>query len=209
MSEPVMQGPRPSLRPRHKPPESRSSAGPMVFLLVVAVVVVALVAVVRPLAEEAAFAYIAEHDTLLKQDIVRSLIASRVQNDVDLSKDSNIETREFVIARGETASEIGHHLEEQGIIRSALAFEFVLYENGTQDALQSGTYKISSALSPRDLAKTFEKAPGEQTVLRIIEGWRLTEIWPRRSWEIGRTSCSPASTRRRRSKASSSRTPTS
>jgi UPF0755 protein len=95
---------------------------------------------------------------------------------VDLPKDSNIETREFVIARGETASQIAHHLEEQGLIRSALAFEFVLYENGTEDALQSGTYKISSALSPRDLAKVFEKAPGEQAVLRIIEGWRLTEI---------------------------------
>src|SRR5437867_878284 len=168
MSEPVSQGPRPALRPRHKPPQSRSSAGPMVFLLVVAVVVVALVSVARPLAEDTAVAYVAEHDTLLKQDIVRTLIAGRVQNDVDLPKDSNIETREFVIARGETASQIAHHLEEQGIIRSALAFEFVLYENGTEDALQPATYKISSALSPRDLAKLSDKAPCEQTVLRII-----------------------------------------
>jgi UPF0755 protein len=176
VSEPVMRGAQPALRPRHKPPQSSSSIGPLAFLVVVAVIVVVLVGIVRPLAEDAAFAYIAEHDTLLKQDIVRTLIAARVQNDVDLPKDSNIETREFVIARGETASQIAHHLEEQGIIRSALAFEFVLYENGTEDALQSGTYRISSALSPRDLAKVFEKAPGEQTVLRIIEGWRLTEI---------------------------------
>jgi len=148
----------------------------MVFLLVVAVVVVTLLAVVRPTAEDAAFAFVAEHDTLMKQDFIRAAIAGRVQNEVDLPKDANAEPRPFVIARGETAAEIAHHLESQGIVRSAIAFEFVLYENGTEDALQSGTYNVSSALSPRDLAKLFEKAPGEQTVLRIIEGWRLTEI---------------------------------
>jgi peptidoglycan lytic transglycosylase G len=176
MSEPVMRGPRPALRPRHRPPQSSSGAGPLVFLVIVAIIVVGLVVVARPLAEDAAFAYVVEHDTLLKQDIVRAWISGRVQNDLDLPKDANVESRQFVIARGETAFEIAHHLEEQGIIRSSLAFEYVLYENGTQDALQSGTYNVSSALSPRDLAKLFEKAPGEQTVLRIIEGWRLTEI---------------------------------
>src|SRR5438132_1699458 len=83
VSEPVMQGPRPGLRPRHRPPQTSSSVGPLAFLVVVAVIVVALIGIVRPLAEDAAFAYIAEHDTLLKQDIVRTLITARVQNDVD------------------------------------------------------------------------------------------------------------------------------
>jgi UPF0755 protein len=35
---------------------------------------------------------------------------------------------------------------------------------------------VSAALTPRELAKLFEKAPGEQVVLRIIDGWRLTEV---------------------------------
>src|SRR4029453_13493596 len=34
----------------------------------------------------------------------------------------------------------------------------------------------SPALTPRDIARLFEKAPGEQIVLRIIDGWRLTEV---------------------------------
>jgi UPF0755 protein len=81
-----------------------------------------------------------------------------------------------VIARGETAGQIGKRLEQDGIVRSALAFDFVLYETERENALQSGTYTVSAALTPRELAKLFEKAPGEQIVLRIIDGWRLSEV---------------------------------
>jgi UPF0755 protein len=161
---------------RARPPRQRSSGGPLVFLFAVAILLVALVVVVRPVAEDAFVAYIADHDTLLRQDFVRSLVASRVAGEVDLAMDVRAETRPFVIARGETAGQIAKRLESEGIVRSALAFEFVLYENGKEDALQSGTYQVSPGLTPRDLARVFEKAPGDQVVLRLIEGWRLTEI---------------------------------
>ena len=175
MSEPVARGPQ-QRGVRARPPARRSSAGPLVFLVVVAVVVVAVLAVARPLAQDAFVAYVKDHPTLLKQGIVRSLVATRVSGEVDLARDIRGETRSFVIERGETAGEIAHRLEGEGVLRDALAFEFVLYEAGKEDSLQSGTYQVSPALTPRDLAKLFEKAPGEQVVLRIIEGWRLTEI---------------------------------
>jgi UPF0755 protein len=73
-------------------------------------------------------------------------------------------------------SQIAADLVSAGIIKSALAFKFVLFESGTENALQTGTYKVSAALSPRDLATLFQKAPGDQVALRIIEGWRLTEV---------------------------------
>lgn len=146
------------------------------FLALVAILVFALLTVVRPAAEDAVIAYVAEHDTLLRQNFVRSLVASRVSGEVDLAKDVRGETRPFVIARGETAGEIAKRLEAEGVVRSALAFEFVLYENGKENVLQSGTYQVSPGLTPRDLARLFEKAPGDQVVLRVIDGWRLTEI---------------------------------
>jgi UPF0755 protein len=138
--------------------------------------VVGLWFVAKPLAEEAAVSYIAEHDTLLRQDFIRGIVADRVRNEVDLAKDSRADNRAFVIARGETAGSIAKRLEQDGIIRSALAFDYVLYETERENALQSGSYTVSAALTPRDLAKLFEKAPGEQIVLRIIDGWRLTEV---------------------------------
>lgn len=161
---------------RARPPRQRSAGGPLVFLIGVAVLVIALYIGARPLVEDALVAYVTDHDTLLRQEIVRTLLADRVRSDVDLPKDSRADSRPFVIARGETAGSIAHRLQEEGLIRSALAFEFVLYENEKENALQSGTYTVSAALSPRDMARLFEKAAGEQVVLRLIEGWRVTEI---------------------------------
>lgn len=158
------------------PPKQRSSLGPFAFLMGVALLIVGLYFVGKPLAEEAVVAYVTEHDTLLRQDFVRGLVADRVRNEVDLPKDTSADNRPFLIARGETAGQIAKRLEQDGIIRSALAFDFVLYESEKENALQSGTYTVSAALTPRDLAKLFEKAPGEQIVLRIIDGWRLTEV---------------------------------
>ncbi|HKY50128.1 MAG TPA: endolytic transglycosylase MltG [Candidatus Limnocylindria bacterium] len=161
---------------RTLPPRQRSSLGPFAFLLVVIALFVGAFFVGRPMAEDALVAYVAEHPTLLRQEIVRAVVADRVRDDVDRAKDESAETRPFVIARGETAGQIGRRLEADGIIRSALAFDFVLYETDKENALQSGTYNVSSALTPRELARLFEKAPDDQTVLRIIEGWRLTEV---------------------------------
>src|SRR6266581_1738601 len=125
---------------RTRPPERGSSLGPLVFLLVVALAAVGAATVGRPLAEDALVSYVTDHDTLLRQEIVRTMLAGRVAGEVDLARDSRAETRAFVIARGETAGEIARRLEAEGIVRSALAFEFVLYENEKENALQSGTY---------------------------------------------------------------------
>ena len=168
-------GPRARVR-RPPPPPSQSNAGPVVFLLIIAILVVGGFVVVRPMVSDAAVDFVAQHDTLLKQDFVRALVSDRVASDVDVARDVRGETKPFVIARGETAASIAKHLEDQGIVRSALSFEFVLYEEEKEDALQSGTYQVSSALTPRQLVTLFQKAPGEQVVLTIIPGWRLTEI---------------------------------
>jgi UPF0755 protein len=167
----------PPSRGRAAPPrQRRSSLGPFAFLLFVGLMAVGLYVVGWPLAEDAAVAYVTEHDTLLRQDFIRGFVADRVANEVDLAKDPRADNRSFVITRGETAGQIGKRLEQEGVIRSALAFDYVLYETERENALQSGNYTVSPALSPRDLAKLFEKAPGEQIVLRIIDGWRLSEI---------------------------------
>jgi UPF0755 protein len=104
------------------------------------------------------------------------MVAARIGTEPDLAKDPKAESRMFVIARGEAIGSISRRLVAEGFIRSALAFTYVLYDTGREDSLQSGTYTISAGLTPRELSQIFEKAPGEQTVLRVIDGWRLTEI---------------------------------
>ena len=210
------EGSVPRFARRARPPTARSGAGPIVFLLVIAILAVGAFVVVRPAAEDAFVSYVTDHDTLLKQDFVRSAIAGHVSGELDLAKDVRGETRPFVIRRGETAGEIVHNCVEIAGPCARLCLEAheeppcvvlivsdngpgvppdvkcrifepmfstrpggtgcVLYENEKEDALQSGTYQVSSGLTPRQLATLFEKAPGDQVVLRVIEGWRLGEI---------------------------------
>jgi UPF0755 protein len=156
-------------------PRPRSATGPFIFIVVIVGLLIGGFVFGRPIAEDAIVAQVQEHDTLLRQGFIRGVVADRVGAEPDLAKDPHAESRSFVIARGETAGSIAQRLQNDGFIRSAIAFSYVLYDTGRETSLQSGTYTISAALTPRELARVFEKAPGEQAVLRIIEGWRLSE----------------------------------
>lgn len=158
-----------------RPSPQRSATGPFIFVLLIVGLLVGGFVFGRPLVEDAIVAQVQERDTLLKQDIIRALVADRVGGEPDLAKDANAESRTFVISRGETAGGVAQRLQNEGFIRSALAFAYLLYDTGRETSLQSGTYTISAAFTPRELARVFEKAPSEQAVLRIIEGWRVSE----------------------------------
>ena len=177
MTPPVYGGPvRAPARGRTAPPRKRSSAGPAIFALVVVVAALAVFVLGRPLATDAIVQAADDHDTLLRQSAVRAIIGPSVAPLLDAPTDPNGKPVDFTVRRGATASQIAADLLSAGLVKSTLAFKFALYESGTENALQSGTYRVSAALSPRDLATLFQKAPGDQTALRIIEGWRLTEV---------------------------------
>lgn len=150
--------------------------GPAIFALLVVVLVIGVGFFARPLITGAMVQAADDHDTLLRQSAVRAVIAPSVAPLLDAPADPSGKTVEFTVRRGATASQIAADLLSAGLVKSALAFKYVLYESGAENSLQTGTYKVSTALSPRDLATLFQKAPGDQVALRIIEGWRLTEI---------------------------------
>jgi UPF0755 protein len=177
VTAPIYSGPvRAPARGRAKPPRKRSSAGPAIFALLVVVAALALFFLARPLATDAIVRAADDHDTLLRQSAVRAIIAPSVEPLLDAPADPNAKTVDFTVRRGANASQVAADLLSAGLIKSALAFKFVLFETGTENGLQTGTYKVSAALSPRDLATLFQKAAGDQVALRLIEGWRLTEV---------------------------------
>lgn len=163
-------------RSRPRPPKRRSNVGPLFFVIVVIGLVLGGILYARPIVVDAIIDQAVERDTLLRQPMFRALVAPRVGEEPDKVLDPAGDLRSFEVKRGETASLIGSRLEEAGFIRTRLAFVYVLYDTGRESSLQSGTYRISSAMTPREIAKTFEKAPGDQVVLKIIEGWRLSEV---------------------------------
>ena len=159
-----------------RPPKRRTNVGPLLFVIIVIGLVLGGVFYARPIVVEAIIDQAVERDTLLRQPMFRTLVAPRVGDEPDKARDPKGDLRSFEVKRGETASVIGARLEADGLVRNALAFIYVLYDTGRESSLQSGVYRISSAMTPREIARTFEKAPGDQVVLKIIEGWRLTEV---------------------------------
>jgi len=108
-------------------PRTRSATGPFLFVVLIVGLLVGGVAVGRPIVEDAIVAQAQDHDSLLRQPFIRGLVADRVDAEPDLARDPHAESRSFVISRGETAGAIAQHLQEQGFIRSALAFSYLLY----------------------------------------------------------------------------------
>ncbi len=63
-----------------------------------------------------------------------------------------VETVEFTISRGETSSIISNHLQEQGIVDNAEAFDKFLTLSNDDNFLQPGTYTITKGSTFEEIA---------------------------------------------------------
>ncbi len=152
-------------------------AGPLVFVLFVLALVVAAAGQGQTVVSDVVFNMASDRDTLLRQGPIRAVVAGRIGAATDLAADPTASMREFEVNRGETASNVARRLEEDRFVRSRLALLVVLYDIGKESDLQAGPHRLSAAMTPREIAEILvTKAPAEQVTLRIIEGWRLTEI---------------------------------
>jgi len=155
---------------------SGSAAGPLVFAL--GIVGLALVAVVlaRPLLASAVTDLAEDRPGLLKNAPVRDFVRSGLGAAVDVAADPGAASRTFVVEPGDTAVVVARRLADSHVISRPIIFLLAVYDAGTEESIQAGTYRVSAAMKPLELADLFQRAFGEQLVLRIIEGWRLSEI---------------------------------
>jgi UPF0755 protein len=152
-------------------------AGPLVFVLLLLALAVVAAGQGPALVSDAVMGMVDARDTLLRQEPIRATVASRIGASTDLAADPGGAMRDFEVRKGETASDVARRLESDGVVRSRFALLLVLYEKGTENDLQAGSHRISAAMTPREVADVLvQKAPEDQVTLRIIEGWRLTEI---------------------------------
>lgn len=173
MDRPVS-GPPPRRRP---PPKQRTMAGPLVFVLVVLALAVVAIGQGQAVVGDLVVSLVEERDTLLRQGPIRAIVAARVGPATDLAADPTGESREFVVEDGDTAGRIAGRLEDEGFVDSKLAFLVAAYDEGVESDINSGEHRISPAMTPREIAIALsEEVQDEQTTLRLIEGWRLTEV---------------------------------
>lgn len=152
-------------------------AGPLVFVLLLLGLGVIAIGQGQTLIGDVVVGMVEDRDTLLRQGPIRAIVAGRVGPATDLAADSSAASRDFVVAEGQTAGVIADRLADEGFIKSRLAFLVAAYDEGVENALNSGEHRLSPAMTPREIAIALsQKVEDRQTTLRLIEGWRLTQI---------------------------------
>lgn len=82
----------------------------------------------------------------------------------------------FRVERGATMGRIAHSLEAEGLVRSALAVEWLARARGVAGELRAGDYALSPALSSRQILDRLTKGRVVTYPVGIPEGIRATEI---------------------------------
>src|SRR5688572_28860052 len=90
--------------------------------------------------------------------------------------DSNGTEQSFTIETGESVNSIANHLQIVGLIRDAESFRAYLVYSGLDTTIQSGDYKLSTAMSAIDVARELHDATPEEVTFVILPGWCIEEI---------------------------------
>ncbi len=87
------------------------------------------------------------------------------------------EVRTFEVESGSSVSKVGRKLQEEGLLRNAKVFEYMVQFKGLTNSLSYGSYKLSPGMTVSALVD--ELTSGSQTnerVITIIPGWTCEDI---------------------------------
>ena len=73
------------------------------------------------------------------------------------------ENVDFEVSEGQSSKDVAQALEEQGIIRSSLAYQIYMRLEGRGLIVQTGSYSLSKDMSVQKIAENFNAGPDAQT----------------------------------------------
>jgi UPF0755 protein len=82
----------------------------------------------------------------------------------------------FEVDQGESVSMVCFRLEQKGLIADAELFRIYLVYSGLDRHLKSGQFKLSSAMSPFQIAQEFLDVTQKDAIVTILPGWRIEEV---------------------------------
>lgn len=89
--------------------------------------------------------------------------------------DADCSLIDFEIQEGQSSKEVAQALEEQGIIRSSLAYQIFMRLDGQSLVIQAGNYSLSKDMSVQKIAQNFNAGPDAQTfTITFLPGGTLT-----------------------------------
>lgn len=98
--------------------------------------------------------------------------------------DPNASVKAFVVREGEGTDAILKRLQDEGIIRSSLAFKVYLKTSPSAANIQAGTFKLSAAMTFDELMKNLSNGVVDKWVT-LLEGWRVEQMAKQLNAELG------------------------
>ncbi|OGY23304.1 MAG: hypothetical protein A2Y57_04930 [Candidatus Woykebacteria bacterium RBG_13_40_7b] len=92
-----------------------------------------------------------------------------------LSAVGGSQEKNFIVERGQGASEIANNLKEQGLIKDSLVFKILIRLSSIGNQLKAGSYKLSTNYDARKILDVLREGKNEFK-LTIVEGLRVEEI---------------------------------
>jgi UPF0755 protein len=80
------------------------------------------------------------------------------------------------IPQGSSDTQIARQLAADGVVRSALVFQYWVLQAGREGTLEAGTYDLSPSMRPSQIVAALRNEAGEEVELTLQEGWRLEEV---------------------------------
>lgn len=97
------------------------------------------------------------------------------QNGLSPVNQSDTSTKSFIIPRGQPLREISNDLKEAGLIRDPVVFFLMIKQEGLDQKIQAGNFKLSPSMSAQEIAENLTKGVLDVWVT-IPEGKRAEEV---------------------------------
>ena len=97
-------------------------------------------------------------------------------NDLTRAVSNDPTPQQFVVTPGESVSEIGSNLQQQGLVRDGDLFRLYVRYNGLDSHINAGTFTLRPNMNIQEIAQTLQRALAIETQITIPEGKRMEEV---------------------------------
>lgn len=161
-------------RPLHRPRQHHNL--PLILFLTFATLILGTGLFIGPVASEILVSETENHPGALRQSFTRNLVALARPRAFAGSTERTSTLQAFLVKSNDTPAGIARRLTEAKLISRPIDFLLPLYQNGLETDIQAGTYQILPTSSTADMVALLRHSKGEFVTLRVIEGWRLSQI---------------------------------
>lgn len=143
--------------------EPAPRAGPWQAIIFMLVLLVALgiggLIFLGPALRDFAYSLANDNPQAMRLPFVADIVRDRVGADLDVAVGTDTRRIDFLIEPGDSVGKVGTGLAAKGLVRDALAFEYLVVTQGLDNKLQVGTFALNAAMTPQAIVDRLQQPP--------------------------------------------------